>query len=325
MVCIDIVTSSFGMTKILTLAPSTIAINKSTIEIEVAETLSQTEEEYWRSTSMLQIIPFWPRNMQDGVMRVRYTHNRISSTAFVFNQKHRTLLRMDDEERPALQVEIIATDFDGFRIVFGDYTIGDSPVLLVNCLKHLPIALSQAEDVRTQVLRPLHYVYYTWIDPLKPQALVIACLDHNASIELNDVSFHGDTAELTDHQGHRVRVKRQPLDGFWIGFAWSTSNAALHVRINRVQIDNEHEFTLFPVVLNPIVSKAAGTDIPGKPFIELSMFKTTIARSNTTHINRIPIGRLLAADVEFSRSTRCDFKIELLRTKKRSIHNSESG
>ncbi|CAF3918749.1 unnamed protein product, partial [Rotaria sordida] len=184
-VCIDIVTSSFGMTKILTLAPSTIAINKSTIEIEVAETLSQTEEEYWRSTSMLQIIPFWPRNMQDGVMRVRYTHNRISSTAFVFNQKHRTLLRMDDEERPALQVEIIATDFDGFRIVFGDYTIGDSPVLLVNCLKHLPIALSQAEDVRTQVLRPLHYVYYTWIDPLKPQALVIACLDHNASIELN--------------------------------------------------------------------------------------------------------------------------------------------
>ncbi|CAF1248487.1 unnamed protein product [Rotaria sordida] len=185
MVCIDIVTSSFGMTKILTLAPSTIAINKSTIEIEVAETLSQTEEEYWRSVNPEGIIPFWPRNMQDGVMRVRYTHNRISSTAFVFNQKHRTLLRMDDEERPALQVEIIATDFDGFRIVFGDYTIGDSPVLLVNCLKHLPIALSQAEDVRTQVLRPLHYVYYTWIDPLKPQALVIACLDHNASIELN--------------------------------------------------------------------------------------------------------------------------------------------
>ncbi|CAF1105352.1 unnamed protein product [Rotaria sp. Silwood1] len=104
-----------------------------------------------------------------------------------------------------------------------------------------------------------------------------------------DVSFDEDTAELTDHQDHLVRIKRQPLDGLWVGLAWSTSNAALHVRINRVQIDNEHEFTLFPVVLNPIVSKAAGTDIPGKPFIEFSLFKTTTARSNTTHIKYLKL------------------------------------
>ncbi|CAF3245417.1 unnamed protein product [Rotaria sp. Silwood2] len=404
MICIDIVTSSFGMTKILTLTPSTVVINKSTIEIEVAEALPKTEQERWRLVKPEEIIPFWPSNMEGAVMHVRYTHNRISSTAFAFNQKHRTLLRMDDEERPALQVEVIATDFDGFRVVFGDYKIGDSPVLLVNCLKYVPVAFCQANDVRTQVLPPLHYVYYTWIDPTKSQALVVACRDQSVSIELNplcgvletndrqsvyyaifhdgpqtvllfaeetnlieavtnipslgesmnqhiqigirdigiaiiddiarndlfyisigkskeiwmetskshikplshnlnkhldeqyelyfkdqnahpndedfankkyridehrDVSFDDYTAELTDHQGHRVLVKRQVLDGLWIGFAWSTSNAAFHVRINRVQIDNEHEFALFPVVLNPIVSKAAGTDIRytacGKP------------------------------------------------------------
>ncbi|CAF4737256.1 unnamed protein product [Rotaria sp. Silwood2] len=185
MICIDIVTSSFGMTKILTLTPSTVVINKSTIEIEVAEALPKTEQERWRLVKPEEIIPFWPSNMEGAVMHVRYTHNRISSTAFAFNQKHRTLLRMDDEERPALQVEVIATDFDGFRVVFGDYKIGDSPVLLVNCLKYVPVAFCQANDVRTQVLPPLHYVYYTWIDPTKSQALVVACRDQSVSIELN--------------------------------------------------------------------------------------------------------------------------------------------
>ncbi|CAF4350898.1 unnamed protein product, partial [Adineta steineri] len=33
-----------------------------------------------------------------------------------------------------------------------------------------------------------------------------------------------------------------------------------------------------------IVSKAAGTNIPGKPFIELSVFKNESIRSNTIHI-----------------------------------------
>ncbi|CAF1105334.1 unnamed protein product [Rotaria sp. Silwood1] len=187
MICIDIVTTSFGMTKILTLAPSTVVINKSTIEIEVTEAQSEIEQEQWRSVKPEEIIPFWPRNLEGAVMRVRYAHNRISSTAFSFTQKHRTLLHMDDEERPALQVEVIATDFDGFRVVFGDYKIGDAPVLLVNCLKYLPVAFCQANDVRTQVLPPLHYVYYTWVNPLKPRTLAIACQDQSVSIELNSL------------------------------------------------------------------------------------------------------------------------------------------
>lgn len=71
----------------------------------------------------------------------------MSSIALAFNRKHRTLLRINDEERPALQVEVIATDYDGFRIVFGDYKIGDAPILLVNCLKDLPITVGQDEDM----------------------------------------------------------------------------------------------------------------------------------------------------------------------------------
>lgn len=75
-------------------------------------------------------------------------------------------------------------------------------------------------------------------------------------------------------------AKRQALDGLWIEYAWSVANAALHIRINRVQIDNQLDHTIFPVVLYPIISKATGTDLVEKPFIELSVYESKTSRSN---------------------------------------------
>lgn len=79
-------------------------------------------------------------------MRVRYGHNQAVSSPFFISQKHRTLLRMEDEERPAICVEVTATDFDGVRVVFSDYKVGDAPLLVVNCLKDEPIYFSQLND-----------------------------------------------------------------------------------------------------------------------------------------------------------------------------------
>jgi hypothetical protein len=56
-------------------------------------------------------------------------------------------------------------------------------------------------------------------------------------------------------------VRREILDGLWIGFQSSLSNKALQLRINHIQIDNQLPLTLFPTILYPIVSKAAATDI----------------------------------------------------------------
>jgi len=97
--------------------------------------------------NIFKIIPFWPHNIKEGVMRVRYTNNRVTSSPFMMNQKHRTLLRMEDEERPAIYVEVTATDFDGVRVIFGDYKIGDAPLLVVNCLKHDPVSFCQIDDM----------------------------------------------------------------------------------------------------------------------------------------------------------------------------------
>ena len=79
-------------------------------------------------------------------MRVRYSDNHITSLPFVKILKHRTLLQMDDEERPAIYVEVTATDFDGVRVIFSDYKIGDAPILVVNCLKKDPVTFCQVEN-----------------------------------------------------------------------------------------------------------------------------------------------------------------------------------
>lgn len=116
------------------------------------------------------------------------------------------------------------------------------------------------------------------------------------------VSYDGDIAEIGDENGNTIFVRREILDGLWAGFKWSPSNQALHFKINHIQIDNQLPVTLFPTILYPVVSKAAVTDIrkiaffvfeekihlifnvAGKPFIELSVFKTQSVRSNTIQI-----------------------------------------
>ncbi|CAF3987726.1 unnamed protein product, partial [Rotaria sp. Silwood1] len=49
MICVDFLTSSFGLTKIITFSPSIVIINKSTVELEVVETISDTEQDKWKS------------------------------------------------------------------------------------------------------------------------------------------------------------------------------------------------------------------------------------------------------------------------------------
>src|SRR5690348_14454039 len=113
------------------------------------------------------------------------------------------------------------------------------------------------------------------------------------------VSFDGDVAEISDHEGHHVCVKREELDGLWIGCGWSKNNVAINARINHIQIDNQLQYTMFPTLLYPIVSKSVGNYIrmlytirisnkftlfiylAGKPFIELSVFKSNSLRPNT--------------------------------------------
>jgi vacuolar protein sorting-associated protein 13A/C len=99
---------------------------------------------------------------------------------------------------------------------------------------------------------------------------------------LQEIFFNEGTAELINAKGHRKLATRQALDGLWIEYAWSVSHTAIHIRINRVQIDNQLEYTIFPVMLHPVISKVTGTDHAEKPFIELSVYEAKTARSSIT-------------------------------------------
>lgn len=88
-------------------------------------------------------------------MYVRYPGAGLSSNCFSIKDKHRTLLRMQDQERPALHVEVTVNDFDGYKVNFGDYKIGDAPLLIVNSLTKDPITFCQKDDM--YVFRLFHH------------------------------------------------------------------------------------------------------------------------------------------------------------------------
>ena len=85
-------------------------------------------------------------NAKDSVMHVRYGHNRKISRAFSMNKQHQTLLYMNDRERLVIFVEVIATDFDGVRMIFTDYKAGDAPLLVVNHTKTQMVSFVQKDE-----------------------------------------------------------------------------------------------------------------------------------------------------------------------------------
>ncbi|CAF1398617.1 unnamed protein product [Adineta ricciae] len=184
-ICINIETCSFGMSKIITIAPSMFVINNSSIELEIIEMLNGSEQDKWKSLKAEQVIPFWPHQIKDDMLCVRYVHNQEALACIPISNKYRTLLRMNDEEYPAIDVQIHTTDFDGYRIVFSDYKTGDAPILLVNTLIDQSITFSQKGDSQAQVLPSQHYLYYTWNDPFKPYELTISADVESVTVELH--------------------------------------------------------------------------------------------------------------------------------------------
>lgn len=62
-------------------------------------------------------------------------------------EKHESLLRMNDSERPALFVEVSANDFDGYKVTLNDYKILDVPILILNALNQSNISFQQKDDM----------------------------------------------------------------------------------------------------------------------------------------------------------------------------------
>lgn len=72
--------------------------------------------------------------------------------------------------------------------------------------------------------------------------------------------FNDDVAEVVTKRGKHKTTKRQALDGLWVDYFWSNTKMMIHVRINRIQIDNQLEYTIFPVLFHPVISKLAANE-----------------------------------------------------------------
>ncbi|CAF4138845.1 unnamed protein product [Rotaria magnacalcarata] len=145
MICVDVETGPSSLVKIIEFSPSIVIINKSIIAIEIVETVSDKEQDQWVSVYPEQTIPFWPRNMKDGVMRVRYTCNHVKSSPFTITPTYRTLLQMDYEEHPVLCVEVTTNGQGRITVIFEDYEANDTP--LVNCKQTDSVSFCEIDDL----------------------------------------------------------------------------------------------------------------------------------------------------------------------------------
>ncbi|XP_028969113.1 vacuolar protein sorting-associated protein 13 [Galendromus occidentalis] len=76
--------------------------------------------------------------------------------------------------------------------------------------------------------------------------------------------------QLTTHETKNIRRSCEP--GLWLRMKLMDTQTAVHLKVHRIQIDNQIRDCQFPVVLSPIVyKKTIGEQKIPKPFIELSV------------------------------------------------------
>ena len=92
-----------------------------------------------------------------------------------------------------------------------------------------------------------------------------------------ELDFHNMV--MQKHTSQR-RIRRLFYPGFWMEMKTSPYQMQLHAKINRIQIDNQLQDSIFPIILAPVPppkSVAATTEL--KPFIEMSVVQRIIPHS----------------------------------------------
>ncbi|XP_030555732.1 vacuolar protein sorting-associated protein 13 [Drosophila novamexicana] len=94
----------------------------------------------------------------------------------------------------------------------------------------------------------------------------------------NKFPINFGTMTLVKHVERRLRRNFYPA--IWVSMKSSPFQNQLHVKINRIQVDNQFLDPIFPVVLAPIAPpKSVATTTTMKPFIECSMVQRIIPNS----------------------------------------------
>uniref|UniRef100_A0A2K6GHK6 Vacuolar protein sorting 13 homolog C n=1 Tax=Propithecus coquereli TaxID=379532 RepID=A0A2K6GHK6_PROCO len=165
LVGVSIKMSSFNLSRIVTLTPFCTIANKSSLELEVGEIVSDGSVPTikWNYIGSSECLPFWPENLS-GKLCVRVVGCEGSSKPFFYNrQDNGTLLSIEDLNCGIL-VDVNTAEHSTV-ITFSDYHEGSAPALIIN---HTPwdiLTYKQSGSLEQVELPPRQARLFAWADP----------------------------------------------------------------------------------------------------------------------------------------------------------------
>ncbi|XP_019641996.1 PREDICTED: vacuolar protein sorting-associated protein 13A-like [Branchiostoma belcheri] len=172
-VWLEIQLSKLKLTKMVTLLPFFMVVNKTTAEVTFTE--EGQEEEYWTVIQPEEVLPLWPHSgVLNLVVRQPGVENKgaeipVLSQYFPIHKSHSTVLRMWNGT--ALTVNVAGGTESPTTITFTPFQPGDAPVRVVNCCHNAFIRFHQKGMSQVIVLTPNQSVLYTWDDPTEERTL----------------------------------------------------------------------------------------------------------------------------------------------------------
>jgi hypothetical protein len=152
---VDIQLSSSGLTKIIKLSPYYLLINKTDYLLNAKEVMTNNQPSSTHDLNIEphSIVPFWPTNYYNkhkNCLNIRPLGSKSDlstnigfSSSFWYNIKHSSVLTFKNNPYiEALGVDCMPTD-KIIRTVFKPYSYGMAPVLVLNFLNDVPVAIKQ--------------------------------------------------------------------------------------------------------------------------------------------------------------------------------------
>jgi hypothetical protein len=176
---IDIKLSKSGLTKIIKFVPYYLIINNTDFKFDVKEKSNASFFAIEKHT----IVPFWPKThskKDKNCIAVRLTtqnNDRTNefSAPFWYDNKHSSVLMFSKPEMKVIVAECVPSE-ETIRIILRPFNYGMAPVLVVNCLKNVPVMIEQNDEPDDQTfLMPSQYHVKTWKNPIGKRELLWSC------------------------------------------------------------------------------------------------------------------------------------------------------
>uniref|UniRef100_A0A8B9KVP3 Vacuolar protein sorting 13 homolog A n=1 Tax=Astyanax mexicanus TaxID=7994 RepID=A0A8B9KVP3_ASTMX len=172
LVGVKIDASSFSLTRLVTVLPFYMLVNRTKHVIRVCEEGQDewTEAQPGEVNTLCAAVPFWPER-ESKKMKVKVDGCQTAAHTINFHQPENCLLLHLDNTLGGIIVDVNLTEHSAV-IRFSDYHDGAAPFLLINHTKDKTLEFYQSSHQQEkEELAPGRAVYYTWAEPTGSRVL----------------------------------------------------------------------------------------------------------------------------------------------------------